>query len=219
MPTDVEIRCACGKVRGIVSKVEPGEGNRGICYCDDCQSFAHFLGRADTILDERGGTPIFQIAVGRITFTQGSEHLACMRLTPKGLLRWYAGCCRTPIGNTSATPAIPTVGLVEQCLTTPESRGKRDDVLGPMRFHVFSRFARRPKSETASGVSSGGGSRESNLPIGAALRMLRLVLQARMRGDRRRSPFFDSATGTPRATPRVLTPDELRAVVAARDAV
>ena len=134
--------------------MEPGEGNRGICYCDDCQSFAHFLGRADTILDARGGTPIFQISAGRVELTHGSEHLACMRLKPKGLLRWYAGCCQTPIGNTSAKPAIPTIGMVEQCLMTPESGRARDDILGPLRFHVFSRFARRPESEpSASGAS------------------------------------------------------------------
>ena len=218
MPTEVEIHCSCGKLRGVVRAVVPGEGNRGVCYCDDCQSFAHFLGRADTVLDARGGTPIFQIGCGRVAFTKGAEQLACIRLTPKGLLRWYAACCRTPIGNTSATPGIPTVGMVETCLTIPASAGSRDDVLGPAKFRVFSRFARTPKSDSTASSSAEASAREPNLPIGAALRMVGLVLKARLGGDRKRSPFFDAA-GAPRVTPQVLTPDELRAVEAARDVV
>ncbi len=212
MAADLEIRCACGTVRGVVRDVEPGKGNRGICYCDDCQSFAHFLGRADTILDARGGTPIFQIAAGRVVFTQGSEHLACMRLTPKGLPRWYAECCQTPIGNTFSA-AMPAVGIIERCLAPPPSGASLDDVLGPSLFRVFTRFARRPQSDSSAPPIESPRWRTMR----AVFRMLGLVVGARLRGDRKRSPFFDPATGQTRATSRVLTPEELRAVEAARD--
>jgi Family of unknown function (DUF6151) len=216
MPTNIAIRCACGKLRGIVHGVERGEGNRGMCYCDDCQSFAHFLGRADRILDPRGGTPIFQISAARVELTHGSEHLASMRLTPKGLLRWYAGCCRTPIGNTFSA-GMPAVGIIEPCLEPEASGASLDDVLGPVRFHVFTRFARRPQP---------GGSASSSSPIEssrwattrAVLRMLGVVVRARLGGAGRRSPFFDPATGKPRVKPSVLSPDELRVVETARDA-
>jgi len=73
--------------------------NRCVCYCRDCQAFAHFLGKVDAILDERGGSEIIQVLPRNLTFTQGIELLACMRLTEKGLLRWYAACCNTPIGK------------------------------------------------------------------------------------------------------------------------
>ena len=214
MGTDIEIRCACGNVRGIVRAVKRGEGNRGVCYCDDCQSFAHFLGRADTILDERGGTPIFQIAVGRIEFTQGAEHLACMRLTEKGLPRWYADCCKTPIGNTFSA-GMPAVGIIERCMVPPASGASIDDALGPSIFRVFPKFARRAKSDPSAppiGTSGWATAR-------AVFRMLGIVGGARLRGDHKRSPFFDHETGRARVKPRVLTADELRAVVAARDAV
>jgi hypothetical protein len=215
MPTDVEIRCSCGKLRGVVHEIEPGEGNRGICYCDDCQSFAHFLGRADTILDARGGTPIFQISAARVELTDGAEHLASMRLTPKGLLRWYAGCCRTPIGNTFSA-GMPAVGVIERCLTTPQSVASLDHLLGPVRFRVFTRFARQPKPGTSS--SSAPPIETSRwATTKAVLRMLGLVVRARLGGAGRRSPFFDPATHEPTVQPSVLTPDELRAVEAARD--
>ena len=213
MPTDLEIRCACGKVRGVVHAVKPGEGNRGVCYCDDCQSFAHFLGRADTILDERGGTPIFQIAVGRIEFTQGAEHLACMRLTEKGLPRWYADCCKTPIGNTFSA-GMPAVGIIERCMVPPAGKTSLDEALGRSTFRVFPKFARRPKSDPSAPPIVGSGWATAR----AVFRMLGVVAGARLRGDHKRSPFFDHETGRTRVKPRVLTPDELRAVVAARDA-
>ena len=118
MTADLPIRCSCGALRGVARGVSPSRGNRVICYCADCQSFAHFLGRATEILDRSGGTDIFQTSPARIEITQGRERLASMRLTPKGLLRWYADCCKTPIGNTAITREIPFVGLICRCLDT-----------------------------------------------------------------------------------------------------
>jgi hypothetical protein len=48
-------------------------------------------------------------------------------------------------------------------------------------------------------------------------RIGRIALTARLRGDHRRSPFF-RPTGEMAVTPRVLTPDELRAAETAREA-
>jgi len=64
------------------------------------------------ILDAQGGTDVVQTRPANLTFTHGQDTLACMRLTPKGLLRWYAACCNTPIGNTVANYRMPFVGLV-----------------------------------------------------------------------------------------------------------
>jgi hypothetical protein len=217
MPADLEIRCSCGRLGGVLQGVAPRDGNRGVCYCDDCQAFAHFLGRADAILDARGGTSIFQTSPGRVVLTRGAERLAGMRLTPNGLVRWYASCCNTPIGNTPASAALPFVGLIETCLAPPESGGSHDRLLGPVRFHVWTQFAREPKPGTLTPdqrplvVSRWP-------PLGAVLRFFRLVLGARLRGDGRRSPFRDPATGALRVAPRVLTPEERCAALAARTA-
>ena len=42
MQADLPIRCACGAVAGVLRAVSSRRGNRLVCYCDDCQSFAHF---------------------------------------------------------------------------------------------------------------------------------------------------------------------------------
>jgi Family of unknown function (DUF6151) len=107
------ISCHCGKLKGTLNRNQ--EVNRCVCYCADCQAFARFLKREHDILDEMGGTSIIQTIPANVTFTEGTEHLTCMRLTTNGLLRWYAACCNTPIGNTPPTinPSVVRQIIVE----------------------------------------------------------------------------------------------------------
>jgi hypothetical protein len=60
MTTRAELRCRCGEVRGFVADASPRTVNRIVCYCDDCQAFAHRIGRAD-LLDAHGGSDIVQV--------------------------------------------------------------------------------------------------------------------------------------------------------------
>ena len=89
--------------------------NRCVCYCTDCQAFAQFLQRPTDILDSLGGTDHAN-ASQDISFTEGTDNLACMRLTDTGLLRWYASCCHTPIGNTPPNFKLSFIGLIHTCL-------------------------------------------------------------------------------------------------------
>ena len=79
------MRCSCGTVRGVARDVAPSTVNHCFCYCDDCQAFAHFLGRADEILDAHGGTEITQMSQANVVFTAGADKIAAMRLAPKGI--------------------------------------------------------------------------------------------------------------------------------------
>ena len=45
MVQTAELRCHCGKVEGHVADAAPKTVNHAICYCDDCQAFAHHLRR------------------------------------------------------------------------------------------------------------------------------------------------------------------------------
>ena len=63
---DLPLRCRCGRMRGVAIDVSPSTGLRFVCYCKDCQAFAHFLERAD-VLDPAGGTDIFQMPPGRVS--------------------------------------------------------------------------------------------------------------------------------------------------------
>src|SRR6266853_5035089 len=120
MTTRVELRCRCGEVRGWVADASPRTVNRVVCYCDDCQAFAHQLGRAD-LLTAKGGSDIVQVAPASLTFVKGQHRIAGLRLAPKGLFRWHTTCCNTPVGNTLG-PAIPFVGIVAQAFDSNPQR-------------------------------------------------------------------------------------------------
>jgi len=180
---------------------EPRSANRALCYCKDCQALAHFLGRVPEMLDERGGSDVIQVLPKNVTFTQGIESLACMRLTSKGLLRWYARCCKTPIGNTLPTPKLSFIGLVHTCLENPGAP-PLDASFGPVRVWVNTKSAKGEPKPKQAGVGTMMGWFFSN------------PLKARFTGDYKRTPFF-RADGTPIVTPHVLSSDEHATVMKA----
>jgi hypothetical protein len=186
------LQCHCGTLKGYVSHFQGA--NRCVCYCRDCQAFARFLGRANDILDADGGTDVIQTRAANAVFTEGRDALACMRLTPNGLLRWYAACCNTPIGNTLANSKISFVGLVHNCL---ENGGATlDESFGPVRAHVNTE-------------STHGRVQSSSIALMVViLRFIALVARARIDGSYKRSPFFAADTGAPVVAPKVLSPGE-----------
>jgi hypothetical protein len=191
------LQCRCGVLRGYVS--HPERANRGVCYCKDCQAYAHFLGKPSDILDEMGGTDVVATLPKYLTFTHGLESLACMSLTENGLLRWYARCCNTPIGNTRRDFKVSFVGLVHTCLEDPSRT--LDSSFGPIRMRVNTKNAKgSPQSMPLSTLVAG-------------LRFLTSLIRARLDGSYKRTPFFDAHRGTPVVRPKVLTGSERERVM------
>jgi hypothetical protein len=153
------------------------------------------LGREREILDLQGGSDVIQTLPMNVTFTQGIEALACMRLTEKGMLRWYASCCNTPIGNTLQSYKFSFVGLLRTCLETPGR--PLQDSFGAIRAWANTKGAKgNPKPKTAG--------------MGATiLWFLATTLKARLNGSYKRTPFFLVDKGTPIVPPRVLSSEEL----------
>ena len=192
---DFPLRCRCGHVRGVASKVAPSAGFRIICYCQDCRAFARWLGRPD-VLDGAGGTDIFQMPVGRMKLTAGTDAVRCLRLSGK-VFRWYTECCRTPIGNT-AGPRFPVVGLVHSFMSHDADGRSRDEVLGAPLCRIYERSAIGPLPPDAPP------------PPSLSLFVLRAsrLLGRWLRGLGRPNPFFDDHSNAPLCAPRVLTPSE-----------
>jgi hypothetical protein len=186
------LQCRCGTIKGYV--VRPGMANRAICYCRDCQAFARFLERADTVLDGNRGTAIVATLPKQVHFSQGLESLACMSLSDHGMFRWYASCCRTPIGNTPRDFKTPYVGLIESCLTS--SSPSLHESFGPVRMVLNTKYAK-------------GGVKSTPLAnLVTMLRLMKSVIGARLNSTYKRNPFFDAETGSPIKRPRVLTKAE-----------
>lgn len=206
---DLPIRCSCDATLGVLRSISPRTANRGRCYCDDCQTFAHFLGRANEVLDEHGGTQVLQTSPKRFELHRGREQVACVQLRPDGLLRWYTKCCGTPLGNTLRKPWVPFVGVIEACVRDRPDRRTVDEVAGPVVGSVYRQYARGDRNRLPQGQAG---------TVGMSLRVLRIVLGAFLRREHRRSPFFDQASRQPSVKPYVLSPSELSEVEALRDA-
>lgn len=186
------LRCRCGVIQGDVDSRQVYI--RAVCYCKDCQAYARFLGSQDDVLNERGGTEVVALLPSSVQFTAGSEKLACMSLTDKGILRWYASCCQTPLGNTPRDRRIAYVGLVRTCL--PDLDGS----FGSVRIAISTGSARGAVAATP--IATGLG----------IVRIIRKVAWARLSGKYRKNPFFEADSGAPIRVPRVLAAAERSAL-------
>jgi hypothetical protein len=184
------LRCRCGTLRGRVRL--PATTGRAICYCKDCQAYAHFLQRADDVLDEAGGTDIVAMAPAQLQIEQGLDHLACMSLSKRGILRWYASCCNTPIGNTPRDRKVHYVGLVHNCL----SAQPMDASFGPARVRLNTESARSRVASTPAAL------------VSVMFTLMRVLLPAGFGGRYRNNPFF-TADGSPLRVPQVPAAAEL----------
>jgi hypothetical protein len=180
-----------------VRDASPEAVNRMVCYCDDCQAYAHRLGRAD-LLDAQGGTDVVQIAPASLLFEAGEEHIAGLRLSPKGLYRWYATCCNTPLGNTVG-PAFPFVGIVKHVF---EHDGQTaDDLFGSPVGKSFGKFA--------VGTPPEGSTKPNFRLLGRAIGK---VVGWKLGGKTWPHPFFDRTTGAPRRPITIVPPAEREAL-------
>lgn len=189
---DIPLRCDCGSVTGFVEA--RGLSVHGACYCRDCQAFARFLGRPERMLDGAGGTEVIGMLPGRVHFTAGADRLACIALTPRGPYRWYAGCCRKAIGNTSRARKIPFVTLHVRTLAVQSEEIER----------VFGRSSFVFGAESATGAVA---KRPLGL-LGALPKIAWNVLYARTSGRWRINPFFVPGSDTPISAPQLLSKDE-----------
>jgi hypothetical protein len=188
----IPLRCRCGKVRGQLRDVSAAGRKHAVCYCDDCQIYASHLDESGALLDERGGTEGVLTTPSELRIDEGASYLRCLRLSPKGIYRWYTECCNTPVG-TMVDPRVPVLILPTVSLDFAAAGTTADRALGPVTLRIHGRFAR-------------GGVPEGAHPK-TPPRMLPALLSHLLRGYLGRktkpSPFYD-ARNTPRATPTLI---------------
>jgi hypothetical protein len=168
-------QCRCGALQGEVT--QPARGVRAVCHCTDCQAYAHLLGDPAAVLDAAGGTDIVASPASTVRITAGADQLACVSLSPRGLLRWYARCCRTPVANTPRDWRLPYAGLVHTVLERPEPMERS---YPPPLLHINTQSAPRPAPR-------------SGRPVAGWMRFFGLMgrlMAARVAGRYRATPFF-----------------------------
>jgi len=187
---DVQLGCSCGAVRGVAVNITPNSGSRVVCCCDDCQKFAAQLEPNTDILDEFGGTDIFQISQSQVKIEAGEEHIRCLRLTSKGLYRWYTECCKTPIGN-SLKASFPFIGVIHNFMPL---ENERDHILGNVRAYVQTKHALGAPTYLTS---------SEKFPIGITIRIMRKMLVWKIKGMNSPSAFFNE-NGKPIVKPIIV---------------
>lgn len=196
-PVDLPLRCACGALHGQFAAL-PIPGARGVCYCDDCQAYARWLARAG-LLDAHGGTEVVHTWPARVRIEGGA--LSLLRLSPKGLHRWYAGCCRTPVANSFGSPRAPFCGLLRVAIAADDAQL---DALYGKAHGVQGRFA-------PGGVPPGA---HASASFGVIVGAIGILARAAWAGGHAPTPFF-TADGAPVATATVLSAED-RARLAVR---
>lgn len=196
MASTVSLSCRCGKVKGQLCDVTPGATNHVICDCKFCKALAHHLGHAGEVLDDKGGLRIFQLSPARIEITEGKGNLACLRMSSKGPLRWYTSCCNTAVSSSLGSGNLPFAGLVADFVRPALNETELTRTLGPVRARVNTKL-KVPES-----------SRWRIYLMFA--RFAGLMAIWKVRGDQRKSPFFDSS-GKPVAKPSKLSDEERKA--------
>lgn len=191
--TTAQLQCQCGLVRGMLREASPKHVNRVICYCDDCQMFATYLGRPD-LVDSCGGSDIIQTAAGNLLFTSGQEQIRGVRLSADGSYRWYSNCCKTPLGN-MASFTMPAIGIpVAPFLAAGEPLSLRfGEPIGAIR------------GEYAIGAAP---RRARGVPLSVMARAVPKVLFWKMTGKGRGNPFTSSDGLTVRYSVDVLPAPE-----------
>lgn len=185
----LELTCKCGKVHGHINNVQEKSVSRAVCYCDYCRGFLRYLKRED-VLDEFGGTDVFNISPRSIVIERGEDAIKCVRLSSKGALRFFAGCCNTPLFNTMPNLNLPFIGVNPVCVKELVDIEKRDAVLGPIRARVFGDKASYRHLSKSS-------------PLSTYLLMARLGVLFSVwlaRGDAKKSPVR-KANGSPIVAP------------------
>ncbi len=190
---DLTSTCRCGTVQIEVSVPSRRAGTRVMCYCKDCQTGALALDAAE-VLTAPGGTDIWQTTPDRLTLLAGADRLKILRLSPKGLNRWYANCCDTPMFNTLQQLSLPFVGVVLRDHDMAQS------MLGPIRAY----------HSTASATPGKGAPAKDKGVGGAGFAVLSRMIVTGLSGRGRLNPLR-TPEGDPIAAIRVLTLEERRA--------
>ncbi len=190
----MDIQCECGRFRAKLKAFPDNTPGRLVCYCDDCQSYLHYLKR-DDLLDANGGTEVIPAYPADVEILSGLEHLRCLRLSPHGTFRFYTSCCNTPIVNTR--PKEPWAGFL-RCVYTARDSHQLDQTLGPVRSRIMGRYAK--------GTPPAGTPEKFNLK--AFVTMMPFILKGKLLKKSKPSPFFAEDGVTPIVAPHILNETE-----------
>ena len=106
LATATPIRCRCGRLQGQLA--QGASVARVACYCIDCQSYAHALGKPELVLDELGGTDVITSLQQHLSFSGDTSTLACLSLSEP----WHPALVRRLLFHTGGQHRAQPQGVV-----------------------------------------------------------------------------------------------------------
>ncbi len=182
--TDLAFSCQCGKLTGRITRDGARLATHAECFCHDCRAAQLYFGQPDPA---PGPVEVFQIAPEEFVIETGHEHLAAMKLSPNGMLRWYAKCCNAPLATTPRGPKFPFAGVIA-------ARIADNSALGPITTRGF--------------IPQPNGKQKHEGLGPAIIGLVRRVAKSRLSGSWKKTPFFDPATGEPVVPPKLIDKSE-----------
>ncbi|WP_163132790.1 DUF6151 family protein [Agarivorans sp. Alg241-V36] len=187
---DVELQCRCGQIKGQIKQVSPSAVKQLVCYCEDCRKFARHLSSEGASLNQYGGSELVLAAPAKVEITEGKQQLACLRLTQKGIYRWYSQCCNTPIANTVSLK-FPLVTVYQDFMPAEQVEKLVNQVehLGAVNEHQ----ALKPLPEALLGAS----------PRKTKFKLIVKLLGWKLTGKGKPNPFYEDS-GRAKVKPSIL---------------
>lgn len=187
---EVALKCSCGAITGKAINIRPGKLGRVVCCCGSCQEFARFLEQEEQTLDKFGGTELVQLSQAQVVIENGKENLKSLRVTPKGIIRWYAGCCNTPIANT-VNASMPFAGVLHNFINTTSDK---DSLFGPITHYVQCQdCTSEPDYPNPA----------AKFPLDVTLKIIGRMIIWKVRGLHKPSVFFND-DGNPVSSPKLI---------------
>jgi len=190
-----KIKCKCGRFQALLRNSE--KGVRAICYCKDCQIYAHYLKASENILNRLRGTEVIAVRPQQFAILCGREVLGCCSLTPLGSLRWFSQCCSTPICNMSRNIRTAHISIIHTCM----EKELIEKAFGNRVIHAkrHGAIGTPPKNEILHLLNFG-------------LNYLASVTCTYVTRGYRRNPLINWTTSKPIVNPLILTSEELRKI-------
>jgi hypothetical protein len=175
----IDLECLCGMVKGEL-KVVPGTFFHVHCLCCDCQQFASYLNNEDKILDQHGGSELFQTYPAFMKITQGQDKIRGVQLKDKGIYRWHTSCCNIPLANTMSSAKIPFIGVSVKLMKFSNEQEKLATI-GPVIMKAFGKYSigRMPKDA------------HTRFPITFMPKIISFMLRGMFKKRHSPSPFFN----------------------------
>ncbi|OIQ24923.1 MAG: hypothetical protein BM562_17670 [Alphaproteobacteria bacterium MedPE-SWcel] len=164
------------------------QGSRILCHCADCRAVELHHGCPDPA---GTGVDLLQLNPDMVAIDHGAEHLSLLQLSPRGVFRWYAGCCGTPLFNTPRTAKLPFIAVRAALFAEPDSLGK-------VIAQTFIPKKGKPPQHKGAGRMT--------------YKLIGRMVSARITGRWKQSPLFDRDTGAPVVAPQILSKADRKAL-------